>query len=98
MGTDKTEGGRNSNGEMKKLQITQNRLLRALSGVTLKDKKPIKEMLTQLNIPSVNKLATEIKLTEAWKSIHDPAYPIKLERNRKQEGEETRRLRPESVR
>ena len=48
-------------------------------------------MLEALNLPSVNQLAVEIKLTETWKSINDPIYPIKIDRNR-MGGEETNRV------
>ena len=38
-------------------------------------------MLKKYNLPSVNQLAAQIKLVEAWKSQNIEQYPIKLEPN-----------------
>ena len=35
-------------------------------------------MLSTAKMLSVNQLAAQVKLTEAWKSINDPSYPVKL--------------------
>ena len=35
--------------------------------------------LLKYNLPSVNQLAVEIKLTEAWKSTNVDLYPVKME-------------------
>jgi hypothetical protein len=40
--------------DMKIIQITQNRLLRMLTGTTLRERKSTKEMLKTLGLPSVN--------------------------------------------
>ena len=84
--------------DMKIIQITQNRLLRMLTGTTLRERKSTKEMLKTLGLPSVNQLAIEVKLTETWKSVWDPIYPVRLDGNRKEGGENNRILRPESTR
>ena len=64
----------------------------------MKDRKPIKEMLETLNLPSVNQLAVEIKITEVWKSIHDPMHPIKMDRNKNERGKIDRVLSPGTTR
>ena len=86
------------NTDMKDIQIAQNRLLRMLNGCTLKDKISTKDMLKKLDLPSVNQLAVEIKLTEVWKSLNDNAYPINLDKGANRRGENDRTLRPGSIR
>ena len=54
---------------MKELQLTQNRLLRALNNSKIKDK---------FNLLSVNQLAARIKLLEVWKAVHVEGYAIVL--------------------
>ena len=56
-------------------------MLRMLDRVTLKDHVTSKSLLLKYNLPSVNQLAAEIKLIEAWKSQNIPNYPFKLEPN-----------------
>ena len=63
---------------MKSLQLTQNRLLRAIINTKVKDKISIKSMLSKFGLLSVNQLAAQIKLTEVWKSIHVENYAITL--------------------
>ena len=71
------------------LQLTQNRLLRALNNTRIKDKVSIKSMLAKFNLLSVNQLAAQIKLLEVWKSINvegnptemEPYHPIRTESN-----------------
>ena len=41
-------------------------------------------MLEKFNLPSVNQLAAEIKLIEAWKIMKVPEYPIILDTNNPQ--------------
>ena len=52
-----------------------------LDRVTLKDHVTAESLLLKYNLPSVNQLAAEIKLTETWKSINIQNYPFKLESN-----------------
>ena len=40
-----------TNGDMKKIQVAQNRLLRLLEGCKVKDKVPIKTMLANTKLP-----------------------------------------------
>ena len=55
-----------------------------LDRVTLKDHVTAESLLLMYNLPSVNQLAAEIKLTETWKSINIQNYPFKLEPNNHQ--------------
>ena len=68
-----------SGGNMKALQITQNKLLRVLNGTRIKDKISIRSMLTKFELLSVNQLAAKIKLIEVWKTINRANYPLILE-------------------
>ena len=61
------------------LSFCQNKMLRMLDRASLKDHITTASLLTKYNIPSVNQLAAEIKLTEAWKSTHLSTYPIQME-------------------
>ena len=56
------------NANMKSVQAAQKKLLRVLDRVTLKDHITSNSLLLKYNLPSVNQLAAEIKLTEAWKT------------------------------
>ena len=64
---------------MKSLQLTQNRLLRALNNTRTKDRISIKSMLDKFGLLSVNQLAAKIKLVEVWKSTKNEDHPFKLE-------------------
>ena len=63
---------------MKALQLTQNRMLRAINGTRIKDQVSIKLMLDKFNLLSVNQLAAQIKLTEVWKAANGEGYAISL--------------------
>ena len=52
-------------GNMKMLHITQNKMLRVLDNSSIKDKRSRKDMLEKLDLQSVNQLAAQIKLQEA---------------------------------
>ena len=79
---------------MTSLQLTQNRLLRALNNSRTKDKISIKSMLEKFGLLSVNQLAAKIKLVEVWKSINKEDYPIQLEPYRDSGREKMHKLRP----
>ena len=49
---------------LKSLQVTQNRLLRALNNSRIKDRISVKSMLDKFGLLSVNQLAAKIKLVE----------------------------------
>ena len=55
------------------------RMLRAINNTKIKDKISTKSLLEKYPLLSVNQLAANIKLTEAWKSLNQEGYPIKLE-------------------
>ena len=52
-----------------------------LDGVSLKEHITTSSILMKYNLPSVNQLAAEIKLVEAWKIMNIPNYPLVLEDN-----------------
>lgn len=66
------------NCRMKELQCAENRLLRLLEGCRIKDRKSTCSLLLKHNLPSVNQLACEVKLLEAWKSLNIPRYPVSI--------------------
>ena len=68
-----------TSGNMKALQITQNRMLRLLNGSRIKDKISIKFMLDKFGLLSVNQLAAKIKIIEVWKTINKEGYPLSLD-------------------
>ena len=82
--------------KMKSLQYAQNRLLRLLDGSRIKDRKSIRSLLQKFKLPSMNQIACEIKLMEAWKSINIQSYPVSIETEIKQDSDRT--LRQNSVR
>ena len=67
-------------------------------GCTLKDRKLTKSLLEKYKLLSVNQLAANIRLIEAWKSVHIKNYPVQLEPNKKSESQTDRELRPSSTR
>ena len=69
------------NQNMKAAQVAQNKMMRMLDGVSLKEHVSSSSLLKKYNIPSVNQLAGEIKLMEAWKAIHVPSYPFRMKEN-----------------
>ena len=53
--------------------------------------------IQKYNIPSVNQLAGEIKLMEAWKATHVPSYPFQMKINNPNRPMIEREVRPNSV-
>jgi len=71
---------------MKSLQRTQNRMLRAIDGTKIKDKISTSSMLQKFGLLSINQLAAKIKLIEGWKIVNNEEYPLSLDPyNRKRE-------------
>ena len=66
---------------MKAAQVAQNKMMQMLNGSTLKDHITTKQLLEKFNLPSVNQISAEIKITEAWKIMNIIDYPITLEEN-----------------
>ena len=58
------------NKDMKSLQILQNKLLRIVLGVKLKDKVSISSMLDELGMLSVNQMVCMSILMETWKALN----------------------------
>ena len=85
------------NANMKAAQIAQNKMIRMVEGVSLKDHLPSKTLLDKHNLPTVNQLAGEIKLIEAWKSINISNYPFKMEQNSQNIDQSERTLRPSTT-
>ena len=63
---------------MEQLQITQNKLVRTLENVRLKDKNRTRDMLSKNKMLSVNKMQAQIKLTELWKAVNTDNNPLKF--------------------
>ena len=82
---------------MKTIQLTQNRLLRALNNTKIKDKISTRSLLEKFDLLSVNQLAAQIKLLEAWKSVHVEGYAIVLDPYRKDRPLSTHQLRPQKT-
>ena len=94
-----TSGEDRRSASLKSLQLTQNRLLRALNNSKIKDNISTKSLLTKFNLLSVNQLAAQIKLTEVWKSVNVDGNPLKLElHNKTNRADMTQALRPKTNR
>jgi hypothetical protein len=75
-------------------QRLQNKMLRILDRALVLNRKSTKTLLYDQNMLSVNQIAAQIKLTEMWKALNDPQYPIKMKTRERQENSmETRILR-----
>ena len=55
---------------LKSVQVAQNKLLRLLDNSTLKDRKSANEMIKATKMLSVNQIAAQVKLNEAWKAVN----------------------------
>ena len=64
---------------MKELQKSQKKLLRVLTRKKVSDRIKIEDMLTSLQMMSVNQIAAQIKLTEMWEALNDSQYPLIVE-------------------
>ena len=82
---------------MDTVQVAQNKMLRMLDRITLKDHISSQSLLQKYKLLSVNQLAAEIKLVEAWKIINRDNYPLKLEPNNPDRAYTQRELRPSSI-
>ena len=92
----RTNSDDSSNIHVKAIQIAQNKMLRMMEGVSLKEHITSKSLLEKYNLPSVNQLNGEIKLLEASKSINTNDYPFKMEASNTNPIMSDRILRPES--
>ena len=85
------------NQNMKAAQVAQNKMLRMLDGVSLKEHISSRSLLQKYNLPSVNQLAGEIKLLEAWKATHITSYPFQLDENNPNRQVLDRSVRPNTL-
>ena len=85
------------NQNMKAAQTAQNKMLRMMEGVSLKEHVTSLSLRQKYNIPSVNQLAGEIKLMEAWKSVNIHSYPFQMEENEPNRQMTERSMRPNTV-
>ena len=83
---------------MKALQLTQNRMLRAINGSRISDKISVESLLKKFGLLSVNQLAAQIKLIEVWKSMHVEGYPLVLDPYTNPDRMVTMELRPQTNR
>ena len=72
-------------------------MLRMVEGVSLKDHVTSASLLLKHKVPSANQLAGQIKLLEAWKSVHIANYPFRMEHNNVNQIQTSRTLRPSSI-
>ena len=61
-----------------RIRKTQNKLVRTLENVRIKDKRRTSEMLTKNKMLSVNQMQAQIKLTELWKAVNTENNPLKF--------------------
>ena len=86
-----------TNNLMEAAQVAQNKMLRMLDRVTLKEHISSSSLLKKYNLPSVNQLAAQIKLVEAWKILNIHQYPLKLEPNNPNRAVTDREVRVSSL-
>ena len=86
-----------TNSLIEAVQLLQNKMLRMLDRVSLKDHVSTSSLLHKYNMPSVNQLAAQIKLTEAWKCNNIEQYPLKLEPNNPNRPDTDRVIRTSSI-
>ena len=86
-----------TNSQMKAVQVAQNKMLRMMDRISLKDHVTTKSLLDKYGLSSVNQLSGEIKLTEAWKSLNQEEYPFQMELHNPSQNKNDRMLRLSSV-
>ena len=65
-------------GDIKAIQLVQNKLLRALNNTKIKDQISTKSLLEKFGFMSVNPMNCQVKLMEVWKAINLEGYPLKI--------------------
>ena len=94
----RTESTEPKNGNLKPVQVSQNKLMRLLLKEPFNDRTSTSELLTKTGLLSVNQLAASIKLLEVWKSENNPNYPVQLEPNNPHLVSNERQVRPTTIR
>ena len=92
------ESTEKKNGNMKSLQIAQNKLMRLLIKVPYRDRTSTEELLNKTGLLAINQLAASIKLCEVWKSENIVNYPVHLEPNNHTTVPCDRSVRPSTTR
>ena len=64
-------------GTLDELQKVQNKLFRTLNNSRISEKISTKSIAQKLNMLTVNQINAQVKLTEIWKALNDPNYPLK---------------------
>ena len=64
-------------------------MIRMVDNVSLKEHIKSADLLQKYGLLSVNQLAAQIKLLEAWKSVNLENYPIQMENNQLQMAEQS---------
>ena len=82
---------------MKATQTAQNKMIRMVDNVSLKDHIRSADLLNKYGLLSVNQLASQIKLVEAWKAVNLEDYPIQPENNQLQRNANGRAVRKSTV-
>ena len=78
------------------IQKVQNKLVRFLNQVSLKDHQSTESLLEKSNMLSVNRINAQTKLTEVWKALHKDQKPNNFKNSVPQINEEERQLRSKS--
>ena len=86
------------NGNMKAVQIAQNKLMRVLANVSYMERTSTVDLLKKTGLLSINQTAASIKLIEVWKAENIENYPVKLEPNNAGLIETDRSVRPSTTR
>ena len=73
-----------TDGVMKDLQKTQNKLLRFLNKSKIKDEINTKVILKKVKMLSVNQMNAQIKLTETWKALNNKNSALKNVKQRRE--------------
>ena len=94
----RTDEAEMKSGNMKYLQIVQNKLMRLILNVPYKDRTSTSGLLSKTGLLSVNQLAASIKLCEVLKSENVENYPVKLEPNHPGQIMNERTMRPSTIR
>ena len=63
------------------LQTLQNKMMRLITGISLKDRVSTKKLLERTNALSINQINAQIKIQEIWKAINIKDYPVTVQKH-----------------
>ena len=69
------------NGLIDDVQLVQNKLIRWLNGVTLKDRKRTSDLLKIIKMLYVNQINAQVKMSAMWKAHNWDNYQLKVEKS-----------------